>query len=113
MSLSVRVKHKETTEESIITYKAYVDTSQYYELIGQVDDYGNIVPGNPNLEARHQRVAKMVVRDVVHADDEAQESEVKEEHESEEVATEVVKDLPKAVRKQPARKVSKSKTPTA
>lgn len=50
----VRVFNKITSEETVVTYHAYKDTEAHYTLIGQVDTEGNLVEGNPNLEARHK-----------------------------------------------------------
>jgi hypothetical protein len=49
------VKDKETHQESTITYKAFRDTSYRFDLIGQVDDQGNLMQSDPNLLAQHQR----------------------------------------------------------
>jgi hypothetical protein len=40
--------------ERIITYKAFLFKSDAYELIAQVDESGNQIPGNPNLGPQHR-----------------------------------------------------------
>lgn len=57
--------------ERILTYKSFLylnanPENLRYELIGEVDDKGQLVPGNPNLGAQHrqalpQRSAEPVV----------------------------------------------------
>lgn len=51
----VKVRNKEHQTESVIPYKAFIDTQSYYELVGQVDENGNTVDGDPNLYPQHQR----------------------------------------------------------
>lgn len=46
----------------ILTYKAFLylnanPDNLRYELIGQCDDDGNLIPGNPNLSAQHRQEA--------------------------------------------------------
>ena len=51
----VKVKPKGTEDERIITYKAYLDTSSSFDLIGQSNEEGELIPGDPNLEPRHRK----------------------------------------------------------
>jgi hypothetical protein len=46
----VQVQDKETQFTSIITYKAFHDVKYRFDLIGEVDSAGNLVPGSPNLQ---------------------------------------------------------------
>jgi hypothetical protein len=65
--IEVLVKDKITGEQRTFTYKSFLDLQDRFDLIGQVDDQGNLIPGDPNLNPRHQKVA---VNDVaVHAVD--------------------------------------------
>lgn len=46
----------------ILTYKSFIylnanPENPRYELIGEVDEKGNLVPGNPNLSAQHRQSA--------------------------------------------------------
>jgi hypothetical protein len=54
-TINVLVKDKETHQQSVITYKAFRDTSYRFDLIGQVDDQGNLMESDPNLQPQHQR----------------------------------------------------------
>lgn len=40
--------------ERILTYKAFLLKNDAYELIGQSDEDGNLIPGNPNLGPQHR-----------------------------------------------------------
>ena len=60
--VKVLVKHKEFEEQQIITYHAYKDTQYAYDLIGEVNDKGELVPGDPNLEPRHRKAANVADR---------------------------------------------------
>jgi hypothetical protein len=66
----VKVLNKSNSElngtESVITYKAFQYTSEQYELIGQCDEKGNLIPGNPNL---HPEYRTQVQKDAGHAAD--------------------------------------------
>lgn len=63
--IEVLVKDKSTDDQRTMTYKSYLDLTDRFELIGQVDQSGNLIPGDPNLNPRHRKVA---VEDVaVHA----------------------------------------------
>jgi hypothetical protein len=54
-------------DQRTMTYKSYLDLQDRFTLIGQSDEEGNQIPGDPNLSPRHQKVA---VNDVaVHAVD--------------------------------------------
>jgi len=53
--VEVLVKSKESGDNRVITYKSYLDVSDKFELIGQSDSEGNLIPGDPNLNPRHQR----------------------------------------------------------
>lgn len=65
--IEVLVKDKSTQEQRTMTYKSYLDLQDRFELIGQCDQQGNLIPGDPNLNPRHQKVP---VNDVaVHAVD--------------------------------------------
>ncbi|HZI26330.1 MAG TPA: hypothetical protein VFD46_14695 [Chryseolinea sp.] len=65
--IEVLVKEKSTGDQRTFTYKSFLDLQDRYELIGQCDEKGNLIPGDPNLSPRHQKVA---VNDVaVHAVD--------------------------------------------
>lgn len=67
VQIEVRVKDKETGIERDITYKSYKDLISRYELIGQIDESGNLIEGSPNLLPQHQ--TPMVKKDAGHADD--------------------------------------------
>lgn len=74
----VRVRNKSKDEngqptllygtESIITYKAFRYVSENHELICQVDEHGNEVPGNPNLHPEYRTQAQQKAN-AVHAAD--------------------------------------------
>lgn len=65
--IEVLVKEKSTDERRTMTYKSWLDLQDRFELLGQCDNEGNLIPGDPNLSPRHQ---KTTVQDVaVHADD--------------------------------------------
>lgn len=65
--IEVLVKDKSTGEPRTFTYKSFLDLQDRFELIGQVDENGNLIPGDPNLNPRHQKVAANDV--AVHAVD--------------------------------------------
>jgi hypothetical protein len=49
--------------ERVLTYKSFLylnanPENPRYELIGEVDEKGNLVPGNPNLSAQHRQQAQ-------------------------------------------------------
>jgi hypothetical protein len=54
-SIQVLVRDKETQQTAILTYKAFRDTAYRFDLIGQVDDNGNLMESDPNLSPQHQR----------------------------------------------------------
>lgn len=54
VQINVRVKDKETGNEREITYYAFRDLQYRYELIGQIDEKGNLIEGNPNLLPQHK-----------------------------------------------------------
>lgn len=54
-NIEVLVRDKETGNESKIPYKAYQDVSSRFILLGQVDENGNLVDGDPNLNPQHRR----------------------------------------------------------
>jgi hypothetical protein len=63
--IEVLVKDKSTGDQRTFTYKSFLDLQDRFELIGQCDEHGNLIQGDPNLNPRHQKVA---VNDVaVHA----------------------------------------------
>lgn len=65
--IEVLVKDKSTGDQRTFTYKSFLDLQDRFELIGQCDEHGNLIQGDPNLNPRHQKVA---VNDVaVHAVD--------------------------------------------
>jgi len=65
--IEVLVKDKSTQDQRTMTYKSFLDLQDRFELIGQCDENGNLIPGDPNLNPRHQKVT---VNDVaVHAVD--------------------------------------------
>lgn len=53
--IEVLVKSKESGEKRILTYKSFLDLQEKFDLIGQSDSEGNLIPGDPNLNPRHQR----------------------------------------------------------
>lgn len=65
--IEVLVKDKSTGDQRTFTYKSFLDLQDRFELIGQVDENGNLIPGDPNLNPRHQKVAANDV--AVHAVD--------------------------------------------
>lgn len=67
VQIEVRVRDKETGIERDITYKSYKDLISRYELIGQIDEAGNLIDGSPNLLPQHQ--TQTAKKDVAHADD--------------------------------------------
>jgi hypothetical protein len=91
MTVEVLVKNKETGEPRTMSYKSYVDTQYMWDLIGQCDHNGNLIPGDPNLEARHRKVtaakdadrAGDVKTEVEHLQAEAIDTEVPEAEEPE------------------------------
>lgn len=54
--IEVLVKSKESGEKRILTYKSFLDLQEKFDLIGQSDSEGNLIPGDPNLNPRHQRI---------------------------------------------------------
>lgn len=65
-SIQVLVRDKETQQTAVLTYKAFRDTSYRFDLIGQVDDNGNLMESDPNLLPQHQR--KVAVKSPAVAD---------------------------------------------
>jgi hypothetical protein len=63
--VEVLVKHKQTGEQRTMTYKSFLDLQSSFNLIGQSDSEGNLIPGDPNLNPRHQRA---MANDVAAAD---------------------------------------------
>lgn len=63
-NISVKVRNKESGDESTITYKAFQDVQSYFELLGQIDNDGNLIPGDPNLLPQHQRRSANVTAEV-------------------------------------------------
>lgn len=57
----VLVKEK-SGDQRTLTYKSFLDLQDRFELIGQSTEDGTLIPGDPNLNPRHQKVA---VQDVV------------------------------------------------
>lgn len=55
VQIEVLVKDKTNGLERTITYKSFLDLQSHYELIGQIDDAGKLIEGDPNLQPRHQR----------------------------------------------------------
>lgn len=74
--IMVKVRDNEQIER-IITYRSFKMVTDYekdkYVLIGQVDESGNLIPGNPNLPAQYQN--QQAKSDAVHAVDIVQQSE--------------------------------------
>jgi len=56
-NVQVLVKSKDSNSESTITYRAYLELQGSVDLVGQVDDDGNLIPGDPNLQPRHRKGA--------------------------------------------------------
>jgi hypothetical protein len=56
----VKVQDKETQFTSIITYKAFHDVKYRFDLIGEVDSAGNLIPGSPNLQPQDRGAAPSV-----------------------------------------------------
>jgi len=54
-AIQVLVEDKETHNQSTLTYKAYLDVQSRFILIGQVDDNGQLIPGDPNLQPQHRK----------------------------------------------------------
>lgn len=63
----VLVKEKSSGDPRTLTYKSFLDLQDRFDLIGQSEEDGTLIPGDPNLNPRHQKVT---VNDVaVHAVD--------------------------------------------
>jgi len=56
MQIEVLVISKESGEQRTMTYKSYLDLADRFTLVGQSDSEGNLIPGDPNLNPRHQKV---------------------------------------------------------
>lgn len=56
MPVEVLVISKQSGEQRTMTYKSYLDLSDRFTLVGQCDSEGNLIPGDPNLSPRHQKV---------------------------------------------------------
>lgn len=58
----VKVRNISDTElnatERTMTYKAFQVTKQNFELIGQCDEDGNLIPGNPNLSPEYRTTSQ-------------------------------------------------------
>ena len=54
-NILVRAEDKETGVNHTLPYKAYLDVKSRYNLIGQVDESGELIPGDPNLQPQHRR----------------------------------------------------------
>lgn len=55
VQIEVLVKNRQTGIERTITYKSFLDLQSTYELIGQIDENGKLVPGSPNLQPQHRK----------------------------------------------------------
>lgn len=53
--IEVLVKDKTTGDQRILTYKSFIDLQDRFTLIGQCDEKGELIPGDPNLSPRHQK----------------------------------------------------------
>ena len=60
-NVQVLVKSKDSKSESIITYRAFLELQASLDLVGQVDEDGNLIPGDPNLQPRHRKGASVNV----------------------------------------------------
>jgi len=60
VQIEVLVKDRKTGIERTITYKSFLDLQSMYELIGQIDENGNLIEGDPNLQPQHRRKVKSV-----------------------------------------------------
>lgn len=60
VQIEVLVKSKETGLERTMTYKSYLDLQSRYELIGQIDEAGKLIEGDPNLQPQHRKKIKSV-----------------------------------------------------
>ena len=56
MQVEVLVIHKDSGDKRTMTYKSYLDLVDRFTLVGQCDSEGNLIPGDPNLNPRHQKV---------------------------------------------------------
>jgi hypothetical protein len=54
--IEVLVKDKTTGDQRTLTYKSFLDLQDRFELIGQCDENGSLIAGDPNLNPRHQKV---------------------------------------------------------
>lgn len=57
-NIFVKARNKETGTETVITYKAYLDIQSLLDLVGQSDEHGILIPGDPNLQPAHRRPAE-------------------------------------------------------
>lgn len=57
-NIFVKARNKETGTETVITYKAYLDIQSILDLVGQSDEHGILIPGDPNLQPAHRRPAE-------------------------------------------------------
>jgi len=64
VQIEVLVRSKQNGLERTLTYKSYLDLISQFDLIGQVDESGNLIPGDPNLHPQHR---KKQVNVAVHA----------------------------------------------
>lgn len=63
----VLVKEKSSGDQRTLTYKSFLDLQDRFELIGQSEEDGTLIPGDPNLNPRHRKVTGQDV--VVHVVD--------------------------------------------
>lgn len=63
----VLVKEKSSGDPRTLTYKSFLDLQDRFELIGQSEEDGTLIPGDPNLNPRHRKVTGQDV--VVHVVD--------------------------------------------
>lgn len=54
--IEVLVREKESQETRTMTYKSWLDLQDRFELIGQCNSEGELIPGDPNLSPRHQKM---------------------------------------------------------
>lgn len=59
--IEVKVRNKETGNEQVLTYSAYKDVQYLFDLIGQIDEKGNLTEGDPNLLPQHKRRSANVI----------------------------------------------------
>lgn len=65
MAVEVLVKHKQTGDTRTISYQSYKDTKYLFDLIGEVDEKGGLIPGSPNLQPRQPEQKEVVADPVV------------------------------------------------